>query len=154
MREPALRIENPRQVSAFAYPSQYGPRSPTFTRAALLRQAVGEMLLISGTASIVGHQTLHIGDVVAQTRESLANIGVLLEQAKQAGSQAAFKLQDLLYRVYIRHAADYPPVRAELERQVPGIRAVYVQADICRQDLLVEIEGLGTVTNTPTTAQP
>lgn len=142
MNTPTLRIENPRQISAFDYPAEYGPRSPTFTRAAILQQASGELLLISGTASIVGHQTVHIGNVAAQTRESMANISVLVEQATQAGTQAGFTLQDLLYRVYIRHAEDYPAVRAELWQQVPGIRAVYLQSDICRQDLLVEIEAV------------
>jgi enamine deaminase RidA (YjgF/YER057c/UK114 family) len=142
MSEPTVRIENPRQVSAFAYPAKYGPRSPTFTRAALLRQEAGEMLLISGTASIIGHQTMHPSDVVAQTRESLANISVLLEQAVRAGTRTPFTLDDLLCRVYIRHAEDYPLVRAELEQQAPAIRAVYLQSDICRLDLLVEIEAL------------
>ncbi|MFC3533868.1 hypothetical protein ACFOLG_17010 [Vogesella facilis] len=137
-------IENPRQTSAFAYPRQYGPRSPTFTRAALASSGRHDILFISGTASIVGHGTVHLGDVVAQTRETMANIRVLLEQAQQLAPTAGYSLAGLDYRVYIRHAADYPTVRAALEQLIgPGIRAVYVQADVCRSDLLVEVEAHG-----------
>ena len=43
------------------------------------------MLFVSGTASIVGHETQHRGDVVAQTRETLANLSsVLAEQCAMA----------------------------------------------------------------------
>ncbi|MBE2294427.1 MAG: hypothetical protein IAF00_05725, partial [Phycisphaerales bacterium] len=55
-RTAGIQIENPRQTSAFRYPSQYGPRSPSFSRAIL--QAWGKRqhhLYISGTASIVGY---------------------------------------------------------------------------------------------------
>lgn len=140
---PALPLENPRQVSAFAYPRQYGPRSPTFSRAALAGQPGEDILFISGTASIVGHATLHPDDVAAQTRETFANITILLDEARQRHG-TAFTLQQLDYRVYIRHAADYPAVRAAFLQCVgDDSRAVYVQADICRADLLVEIEAQG-----------
>ena len=73
--QPPLAIENPRQVSAYDYPTRYGARSPTFSRAALAAVGGGrQALFISGTASIVGHETRHLGDVRRQTEESLANI--------------------------------------------------------------------------------
>ena len=137
----AQGLENPRQISAFAYPRQYGPRSPTFSRAAMARQAGQDILFISGTASIVGHDTVHPGDVAAQTRETMANIAVLVAEANRHRPGSPFALAQLDYRVYIRHPADYPLVRQILEQQVgPALRASYVQADVCRDDLLVEIE--------------
>jgi len=136
-----LAIENPRQVSAYKYPQQYGPRSPTFSRASLVRLGQDEVLFVSGTASIVGHETLHPADVVAQTRETLANIEAVLEQANQQASQPGFNLAGLYYKVYVRHAADLVLIRTELERAVGAVpHAIYLQADVCRQDLLVEIE--------------
>ncbi|MCW3481206.1 hypothetical protein OL229_16815 [Neisseriaceae bacterium JH1-16] len=148
-------IENPRQTSAFAYPRQYGPRSPTFTRAAVANSDKHDILFISGTASIVGHGTAHIGDVVAQTRETVANIAVLVEQARQLVPAAGYTLDGLDYRVYIRHAADYPSVRNTLEQLIgPSIRAVYVQADICRSDLLVEVEAHGIATRPERSTSP
>lgn len=81
-REPVLTIENPRQVSAYDYPRQYGEAPPLFSRAAWLPQAGGrDLLFISGTASIVGHATVHAGDVRAQTEESLRNIEAVLQSA-------------------------------------------------------------------------
>lgn len=136
-----LAIENPRQVSAYQYPRQYGPRSPTFSRASLVRLGQDEVLFVSGTASIVGHATLHPADVVAQTRETMANIEAVLAQANRRASQPRFDLASLYYKVYVRHAADLAQIRTELERIVGSVaNAIYLQADVCRQDLLVEIE--------------
>ena len=143
-RQASHCIETPRQTSAFAYPQQYGPRSPTFPRASVANSGRHDILFISGTASIVGHRTVHIGDVLAQTRETVANIAVLVEQARQLAPAAGYTLAGLDYRVYIRHAADYTAVRNTLEQLIgPDIRAVYVQADVCRSDLLVEVEAHG-----------
>lgn len=136
-----LNIENPRQISAYQYPQQYGPRSPTFSRASLVRLGQDEVLFVSGTASIVGHATLHPADVAAQTRETMTNIEAVLAEANRLASQPGFDLASLHYKVYVRHPADLAQIRAELERIV-GIapNAVYLQADVCRQDLLLEIE--------------
>ncbi len=95
-------VENPRQVSAYHYPQQYGPHSPAFSRAALLRQAGSLALFISGTASIVGHRSLHIGDTAAQTRETLTNIEALLGEANRLAGGAHFDLDALAYKVYVR----------------------------------------------------
>ncbi len=139
-----LNLENPRQTSACLYPAQYGPRSPTFSRASLVRLQQAEMLFISGTASIVGHATLHPADVVAQTRETMANIEAVLTEANRHAAQPGFDLTCLSYRVYLRHPADLALIRAELARCVGGkLKAVYLQADVCRQDLLIEIEATG-----------
>ena len=136
-----LNIENPRQISAYEYPQQYGPRSPTFARASLVRLGQDEVLFVSGTASIVGHATLHPDDVVAQTRETMANIEAVLAEANRMAGQSKFSLADLHYKVYVRHPADLEQIQAELTRCVGNSpRAVYLQADVCRQDLLLEIE--------------
>jgi enamine deaminase RidA (YjgF/YER057c/UK114 family) len=137
-----LNIENPRQISAYQYPQQYGPRSPTFSRASLVRLGRDEVLFVSGTASIVGHATLHPANVVAQTRETMANIKAVLAEANRLASQPRFDLASLYYKVYVRHAADLARIRAELAHCVGDtLKAVYLQADVCRQDLLLEIDG-------------
>ena len=134
-------IENPRQISAYQYPQQYGPRSPTFSRASLVTLGQDEVLFISGTASIVGHATLHPCDAVAQTRETVANIEAVLAEANAVSVKTRFNLASLHYKVYVRHVNDLDAVRAELERLVGGkLNAIYLQADVCREDLLLEIE--------------
>ena len=141
-RTPSLNIENPRQLSACRYPQQYGPRSPTFSRASLMRSEEGDVLFVSGTASIVGHETLHHNDVVMQARESMANIRAVLDEANRKLQKDAFDLSSLIYRVYIRNPSDFLPVQRELIRIAGQTSAVYLQADICRSDLLLEIEAV------------
>jgi chorismate lyase/3-hydroxybenzoate synthase len=134
-------LENPRQTSAYHYPRQYGSHSPVFSRATLLRQPGSLMLFISGTASIVGHRSLHVGDTAAQTRETLANIEALLAEANRIAPGARFSLDALACKVYVRRPADLPVIQAELHSALGAdARTIYLQADICRQDLLVEIE--------------
>ncbi|MEJ8822859.1 hypothetical protein WKW80_12600 [Variovorax humicola] len=148
-RMPPVPVENPRQVSAYHYPSDYGPRSPTFSRAALAELGAGQVaLFISGTASIVGHQTVHAGDVQAQLAETLVNLRTVIAAANQRTS-AQFSLEHSDAVVYVRRPADAPGIRQQLEQALgKGSRfmrqAVYLEADICRSDLLVEIEAHAT----------
>lgn len=137
----ATPIENPRQVSAYDYPAEYGPRSPSFSRAVLACPPGQELLLISGTASILGHRTVHPDDLLAQCDETLANIAVLLAEANRLSRGRPYGLADLDYRVYLRRAEDFPRLRARLEAALgPEVAWVCLQADICRADLLLEIE--------------
>jgi chorismate lyase/3-hydroxybenzoate synthase len=138
-------IENPRQTSAYRYPREYGSHRPIFSRATLLRQGGGLTLFISGTASIVGHRSLHAGDTAAQTRETLTNIAALVEEANRVDPGAHFSLGSLAFKVYVRRPADVPAIRAQLAAVLePSTRVIYLQADVCREDLLVEIEATGT----------
>ena len=147
-RDVPQAIENPRQVSAYRYPQTYGPRSPTFSRAALADVGGGrQALFISGTASIVGHETMHLGDVRRQTQESLINIGVLREIATQRAG-ANFDADRLIYTVYVRRPDDLGAVRSEFEHVIGATsraarEALYLHADICRAELLVEVEAHG-----------
>lgn len=140
-RNAPLAIENPRQISAYDYPQHYGPRSPTFSRASLARMGSDEVLFISGTASIVGHCTMHPGNVAEQTRETLINIEAVIHAANLQASRPLFLLRHLFYRVYVRHRADLAAVRdIMISRIGASLNAVFLQADVCRQDLLIEIE--------------
>ncbi len=140
-RQAPLALENPRQISAYHYPPSYGPRSPTFSRASLVRMGPEEVLLISGTASIVGHDTLHAGDVRAQTMETLTNLDALIQVANREATQPLFSLAHLFFRVYVRHGTDVEAIRDVMQRRMgANFDAIFLQADVCRQDLLMEIE--------------
>lgn len=144
-RTPGEQVENPRQVSAFHYPRQYGPRSPSFSRGKLKRWADAVDLYISGTASVVGHMTQHPGDVQAQLDEALKNIEVLLLEASHRPRGLPFPgLKDIdLLRVYIRRREDFDLIRDRLQTLLgPDVKVNYLLGEICRDDLLVEIEGL------------
>ncbi len=142
-RRPPTMIENPRQISAYHYPVKFGAHSPIFSRACVLSESGGTNLFVSGTASIVGCETLHHGDVEAQTRESVANIRALLgEVNRTVGGE--YTLDDLKFKVYVRQPWDLRAVERTLTASLHASASiVYVQADVCREDLLVEIEAAG-----------
>ncbi|MBS0581202.1 MAG: hypothetical protein JSR36_18250 [Proteobacteria bacterium] len=143
-RTAPIFVENPRQVSAYHYPPEYGTHSPAFSRAALLCEPENIALFISGTASIVGHRSLHVGDVTGQTRETLRNIEALVAEANRLQRAAHFSMDTLAYKVYVRQPQDLGAIRNELASSACArAQMIYLQADVCRQELLVEIEATG-----------
>jgi chorismate lyase / 3-hydroxybenzoate synthase len=138
-----LPIENPRQVPAFRYPPAYGTASPSFCRATLAPSALGDAFFLSGTASVVGHRTLHAESVVLQVEETLRNIAALLTRARCRSGREIPELAEFdLVKVYLRRAGDLEAVRAALAATLSSSTpTIYLEADICRHDLLVEIDG-------------
>ena len=138
---PPCHVENPLQVPAYDYPGDYGPRAPSFARATLVPGA-DTTVFISGTAAIRGHATVAPHDLPQQltcTLENLREISAacgLGPDLDQGGRSTRH------FKVYLRHAADQPLVAARLEAQLlqRTDRVSYLQADICRAELLVEIE--------------
>jgi chorismate lyase/3-hydroxybenzoate synthase len=140
-REPGLQVENPRQVPAFEYPRQYGPRSPSFSRATYARCGGGEQLLVSGTASVVGHATRHPDDSLAQLDETLANLDALLAHAAATHLSAGRTWVPETLRLFLRDPAEMPLLRPRLEQALGGSTPLQVlEGDICRTDLRLEIE--------------
>lgn len=139
-RESGKHIENPRQVSAYHYPEQYGACSPSFARATHKKYGAMQYLYISGTASIVGHQTLHCGDIQKQTEETLENINKLLRYAVGANHKKRSSFD--MVKIYLRKAEHQNLVEPILKKNFGhNTPLLYVEGDICRSDLLVEIEG-------------
>ena len=135
--EAGLNFENPRQISAYRYPPVHGPRPPSFARATAWPHGRPQWLFISGTAGIIGHQTVHIDNVTGQTHEAIANVRLL---AAARGAQLA----DIdLLTLYVRHARDVHAVARLVAAQLrPDAQLLVLQADICRSDLLIEMEAL------------
>jgi chorismate lyase/3-hydroxybenzoate synthase len=141
---PGLDVENPRQVSAWRYPRQYGPKSPLFSRGTILKLNGSQQFLISGTASVVGHLTHHENQVANQLSESLRNIKSLLEEGHRltGDSQAQLDNHGLL-KIYVRNADDLELIRQTLEAEAPtDLARIYLKGDICRENLLTEIDGI------------
>ncbi len=141
---PGLDVENPRQVSAWRYPRQYGPRSPLFSRGTILRMNGSQQFLLSGTASVVGHQTHHENQVANQLSESLRNVYSLLEEGYRLTGDSQARLDDQgLLKVYIRNPDDLDLIRRTLDAEAPAeIPRIYLEGDICRENLLTEIDGV------------
>lgn len=136
-----MPVENPGQVSAYRYPAIYSPRPPGFARAMLVGDAPAGRLLISGTASIVGYRSVHTGSLGAQLHQTLVNLERLVGAASVHRQVAPGRPR--LLRVYLRNALDR-------ERIEPALRAwagaewkiQYLRGDVCRRELLLEIEGV------------
>ena len=141
---PGLDVENPRQVNAWRYPRQYGPRSPLFSRGTILRLNGSHQFLISGTASILGHRTQHENQVDSQMSESLRNVDSLLEEGHRLTGNDPDRLdRDGILKVYVRHPEDLDRIQKTLAAEAPtDIPLIYLRGDICRENLLTEVDGL------------
>src|SRR6185312_4553875 len=128
----------------YHYPRQYGPQSPSFARAMLPPPGADMPLLLSGTASVVGHRSLHAGQLLAQLDETFANFDSLVGAARTRapGLPAHFGAHTRL-KVYVRERADLPLVaEAFAQRFGGGVPHLILHAAICRRDLAVEIDGV------------
>ncbi len=143
-RERGTPVENPRQVSAYRYPRQYGPQPPSFARAMLPAEHSGMPLLISGTASVVGHASQHTGQLRGQISETFANFDALLEQARKYRPNLPTQFgAGTRLKVYVRDQADLPLVAEELNKRLGSdVHYLLLHAAICRRELAIEIDGV------------
>ena len=143
---PGVAVENPRQIPAYKYSRRFGPRPPCFARATALPGEPGRppLVLVGGTASIRGEESVHVGDLRAQTLETFENLAALVRSAARNGSDAAAGLnafRDL--RVYHYRDADKAAIAGLVREAFPALDNVeYVRADLCRPELALEIEGI------------
>ena len=87
---------------------------------------------------MVGHETRHLDDSIGQLQESTRNIRQLLKEAQPPQQPA-------LLKIYLRQVADLAQIDAQISTLFkPEIPRIYLHADICRQDLLLEIDGYST----------
>lgn len=141
-----VNIENPRQVPAYRYPPTYGPKPPSFARATYLRsESTSGHLFVSGTASVIGHASHHSGDVLAQCRATVENLRFLFGSENLArfdyGGSLAPRDLDFL-KIYVRHKEHLPSVANFCHEHFATPQQIVLLADICRAELLVEIEGI------------
>jgi chorismate lyase/3-hydroxybenzoate synthase len=142
--QPATHLGNPRQVNAYEYPQDYGPRSPSFARATLTRTEHDIRLYLAGTASIVGHTSRHTGLPMEQTRETIQNLHAVFDQAKHVtGIDLTEAQRRAAYKVYVREPESLPDIRRALhDSQLSAHHLLFLEGDLCRRELLMEIEGL------------
>lgn len=150
---PGRPTENPRQRPAYCYSDRYGPLPPCFARAMLLRVGDEPTLLVGGTSSVRGENSVHVGSVESQIGETFDNLEGLVETVVRRGpgeegrspvARPGDRFHDLrVYHVRPEHAE---LVRHRVRAHFPNLhRLELVRADICRRDLLVEIEGVARV---------
>ena len=147
-------ISNPRQIAPYRYSKRFGPLPPCFARATLIHDVSNQpLLLVGGTASIRGEDSMHLQSLEAQTAETLENLACLVASACNAeysSSQRAKWLRQYSHlRVYYPRAADRQQIMQTLEKAFShGPQFELVLADLCRAELLIEIEGVAQVSET------
>ena len=148
-RTAGTAVENPRQVAPHRYSDRYGPLPPCFARATVL--ADRRMILVGGTASIRGEESVHTASLSKQLSETLTNLASVVEAAHATvGVEAARELDEGAWlgryrelRVYYSHAEDAGAIERAVRRTfAKGCRIEMVRAGLCRAELLVEIEGV------------
>ncbi len=144
-KEAGLGIENPRQVSAYHYPPRYSNPPPAFTRATLKQWPQTRQLHISGTAGIVGHESMHPGDVAGQFAEIVRNLEALLAQAaRDEPALGEARVNDLAgCKIYLSPRADKRELLDAVRAHLGGhFEFRLFSGEMCRPELLVEVEGL------------
>jgi enamine deaminase RidA (YjgF/YER057c/UK114 family) len=145
-------VDNPDQIRPYRYGLQVlkGVQPPQFERAVLKTVKNSSTLFISGTASIIGQDTIGIDDIERQTIVTIDNISKLTFAAGQvniSGYEHPDAGKIILLRVYIKRQEDFDKVKEICNKLYPGVTALYIEADICRDNLLVEIEAEVSIKN-------
>lgn len=134
-RAPGAHLQNPRQTAPERYPHTARDERPAFARATRVALARGAVLFVSGTASIVGHESLHQGDAARQSEEALRNIDALL-----AAAGDDFAARGIGHaRLYLADAACADAALAALRKRLAAPVAVF-EGEVCRPELLAELE--------------
>lgn len=147
-------LDNPLQVPAHAYSGGVllggsEKTTPKFERGKALAFPDGGMIYVSGTAAIRGEHSLTGIGIEAQTRATLENIAFLIskENLKASGVSATSDASLQILRVYVKQEKDEAAARAIIEKALPNLPVVYVVADVCRDELLIEMEGATGITD-------
>jgi len=147
-KEPGIAIENPRQIASYRYSRRYGPLPPCFARATTVKTArhLRGLALIGGTASIRGEDSIHLDSLSLQLEETFENLAQLVVAARTAARQqdASAALGQYRYlRIYYRRQQDVAAILDAVQSSFASLRgAELIQAELCRAELLVEIEGV------------
>jgi enamine deaminase RidA (YjgF/YER057c/UK114 family) len=147
----AAPVSNKEQTTPADYSADYGPDSPKFSRGTIVEMGDRAIFYISGTASIrKADTTTKKGNPIAQTETTIDNIRILIsrENLELIGLKGwGATLEDIAQlRIYIRNPEDYGAVKMLCEKAFPHVPKVYINADVCRPDLDVEIEGVAYLT--------
>ncbi|MBC8106907.1 MAG: hypothetical protein H7Z14_09985 [Anaerolineae bacterium] len=140
-------VENPRQIPAFRYSKRYGPIPPCFARATRITNP-RPVLLLAGTAAITGEASQYMGDLQRQLELTLENLRILIRSGAPEMSAAIDPLRQIDHaRVYLARSNDIAAMQSQLQDRFGAAKenVEFIRADLCRADLLVEIEGVASL---------
>jgi len=130
-------IDNKLQVAAHAYSeqvlaaSQHKKATPKFERAKSITAGKDRLVYISGTAAIRGEESLTGVGLEKQLHITMENIAQLTGNAHIC-----------MLRVYLKEKEDYQQSKELMDGYSLSVPISYMWADVCRDELLIEIEGI------------
>lgn len=133
----ATPIDNKLQQPAHAYsdkvlaPAQQKKATPKFERAKSMTFGSSRLVYVSGTAAIRGEESLKNVGLERQLHITMENI-----------AQLTGKAQLSMLRIYLKYQTDYPAAKHYMKAYQPVIPISFICADVCRDELLIEIEGI------------
>ena len=151
-------IDNGWQIAAHAYsqgvllgekdPRFQNKTTPKFERAKRVKQEEYEIVYVSGTAAIRGEESLLGVGIEKQAQTTVENIDYLIsrENMQKQGVPlfgSSYKLKNC--RVYLKDVSFMEKARMVIERLYPDVESIFLLADVCRDELLIEIEGIASV---------
>jgi len=137
----ATPIDNRLQIAAHAYSDSVLEHSgkelttPKFERAKSITVDHCRHIYISGTAAIRGELSLKGVGLAEQLKTTMENIAELIGKAHLT-----------MLRIYLKHASDYSEAKCLMDHYSLHIPISFMQADVCRDELLIEIEGIASET--------
>ena len=144
-------IDNPLQIAAHIYSKSVlidnaadaVKSTPKFERAKLIECAGGAYCFVSGTAAIRGEESVDPTSARLQTIKTIENIEYLVskENLVRFGCKP-YELKYAFLHIFVKNREDYEAIRSVVEEAYPNVPALYSVADVCRSELLVEIEGI------------
>lgn len=145
-------ITSPVQHNAYDYSRQvlvgdsfYASRKqpPLFERAKMVTQEDSGIIYVSGTAAISGEVSIEVPDAAEQTEITIGNIFELLSISNLQGCGVTEELENITpcyVRVYLKHPEEQHQVEKICKKYFGNTPLMLLQADVCRSELLVEIE--------------
>lgn len=151
----AVALDNALQVAAHDYSQNVligvadkvfrHKTTPKFERAkAVVSPESGLQVYISGTAAIRGEASLTGVGIGQQTVTTLENIEYLIsrQNLRKHGVKVGKIPEIQIFRVYLKSEELLEPARTIINSRYPNVSALYVLTDVCRDELLIEIEGV------------
>lgn len=152
-----VAVDNPLQVPAHDYSQEVllGDKNkelicrstPKFERAKVVGNPLHDSIcFVSGTAAIRGEMSIAEMDIREQAVITMENIAHLIScnNLKLSGfdTQSFHKPGNL--RIYLKHETDYFEAMETIMELTDCTEQIYLMADVCREELLIEIEGITT----------
>jgi len=149
-----IPISNPVQVNAHEYTKEVlvGSHlnsggelsSPKFERAKCVMTKNRTQFYISGTAAVRRQSVVGDADIEAQTLTTIENLKTLLSRKNLSdhGIRIQVDLSDISFlRVYIKNTEDILKAKTICKKYFKKEAILFLIADICRDHLLIEMEG-------------